>query len=344
MGKILFILAISICFMLNAKGQSITVDDLLSLSSLSSKNIDNYLNKKGFVSTGKSLQNNLLGTTFSEIRKKKSKDTSGIVRSINCYSNDDADYFVLSTSSIQEYQKGNDRLKQAGFRVDSIQANSPAGAAVYKKNNITIAANSVADEDIPIYIFSLKKRELPQADKIKHAEDLLEFDSHEYLVSYFGKRNVKEDVYNFSDKQLKKCSVLFPNTNQQATFIWEDEKTLSKISYILISGILPTASVMQFRSSVSENKWTLKNGIYSHITIRELLELNGTDFEFYGKNSEFSYMVSPESTGSINFKKTGLILGCFDCSSLLLNQKKISAMDAIGKSLDLYVVYIMIMP
>jgi hypothetical protein len=345
MGKILIILSVLFSYMCNTYGQSITVDDLLTLSSLSPKNIDGYLNKKGFVSAGKSLQDDLIGKTFVEGKKVKSKDTSGIIRSISLYKREDIDYYVLHTSSIQEYRDGSSRLKKAGFFCDSSKGKGEARPMLFQKRNISVIGNSETEEGYTGYTFSLQKKELPNPNNIRYADDLLMFDSHEYLVSFFGQKNVKQDVYYFSEKELKKCSVLFPNTNQQVTFIWNDEITLSKISYILISGILPTAGAVQFSASVSQNKWNLKNGIYSNITIRELLELNGEDFEFYGRNSEFSYMVSPESKGDIDFKKVGITLGCFDCSSSqLLDQKKISASDAVDRGLAIYVVYIMIMP
>jgi len=345
MAKPLLILSSLLLLSGHLKSQSITVDDLVALSSVSSKNIDNFLGKKGFVSAGKSEQYGSPGTTFIENRKLKSKDTTGIYRTIIHYSKDDADYFVLQTNSIGEFNDGNSKLKKKGFYCPQNKTANPLAPIVYKKKNITIAANSITEDGMPLYTFSLEKKELPNPNSIRFAEDLLSFDSHEYLVSYFGQKNVKEDVYYFSEKELKKCSVLFPNTSKQATFIWEDEKALSKLSYILISGILPTANGFQFSASVSENKWQLKNGLYVNINIRELLDLNGDDFEFYGRNSEFAYMVVPGSKGSIDFNKIGLTLGCFDCSSSsLLDQKKISITEAIEHSLAMYVVYIMIMP
>jgi hypothetical protein len=345
MGKFFFILIVSLSCMCNAHSQSITVDDLLALSSLSTKNIDSYLNKKGFVSAGKSLQDDLVGSTFIENRKAKSKDTLGIIRSISLYKKEDIDYYVFHTSSVQEYRDGSNRLKKAGFFSDSSKGKGSAGPILFQKRNITVIANAEVEDGFTEYTFLLKKKELPNPNNIRYAEDLLMFDSHEYLVSFFGQKNVKQDVYYFSEKELKKCSVLFPNTSKQVTFIWNDEIALSKLSYILISGISPTASGVQFSASVSENKWNLKNGISCNMSIRELLDLNGDDFEFYGRNSEFSYMVAPENKGSIDFKKTGLTLGCFDCSSSsLLDQKKVSAGDAVDRGLAMYVVYIMIMP
>ena len=345
MAKSLLLLTVFLCFAFIAKSQSITVDDLVTLSSVSSKNIDNYLGKKGFVTAGRMEQDNALSTTFIESKKTRSKDTSGIIRRVNHYSKENADYFILQTTSIDEFNDGNSRLKKTGFSCGDVKGPDAASPLCYRKNNLTISADTKTEDGVPVYTFLLEKKEKPNPKTIRFAEDLLTFDSHQFLVSYFGQKNVKEDVYYFSEKELKKCSVLFPNTSQQATFIWDDEKSMSKLSYVLISGILPTEGALKFSSSVSENKWQLKNGIYANMSIKELYEVNEADFEFYGVNSEFSYMVVPGSKGAVDFSKIGITFGCFDCSSSpLLEKKKITASEAIKHSLTIYVVYIMIMP
>jgi hypothetical protein len=171
------------------------------------------------------------------------------------------------------------------------------------------------------------------------------FDSHEYLASYFGEENVKKDVYYFSEKKFKKCSVLFGNSNRQVVFVWEDEENLSKLSYILISGVMPTENGLPFNDNIGRNKWSFKNGIYSGMSIRELLEINNRDFKFYGVDSEFSMMVEPENTGYIDFKRVGIMLSCLDgTGSPILKKQKISAEEAVENRLALHVFYIMLTP
>ena len=343
MGRILLLLFFCSPFLCYSQKQTITVDDLLTLSSLSPKNTDSYLNRKGFVAAGKNVQGDLVRSTFIENHKKKSKDTLNIIRSVSLYKKDDIEYYILHTSSLEEYQDGKSRLKKAGFLSDS--SKSMFTPFLFQKRNYKVIADLVKEDGITEYTFSLQKRILPSSDSIQYADDLLMFDSHEFLISFFGEQNVKHDVYFFSEKELKKCSVLFPNTNQQVTFIWDDQVSLTGLSYILISGMLPTVSAVLYSGNVSQNKWGLKNGIYSNMNLKELLELNNKDFEFYGRKSEFSYMVVPGEGGLIDFKKIGLTLGCFNCgSSALLDKAKISAIEAINNSITLYVVYIMLMP
>ncbi|MEO7394499.1 MAG: hypothetical protein ABIU11_06105 [Chitinophagaceae bacterium] len=343
MVKILLIFIFSTFLLIPVKGQTITIDDLIALSSIPLKNTDSYLNRKGFVAPHKIIPNDPSPLTFNEIKKRKSKDTSSIYRSISLYKKAELEYYELHTSSEKEYNEGKRRLTMTGFLSDSTNKIN-SSTILFLKNNIRIIAKSESQNGIDQYSFVLEKKPILKPNAVEYAEDLLKFDSHEYLLSVFGPQNVKQDIYYFTEKELKKCSVLFPNSSMQVIFIWNNETTLSKLSYLLISGILPTLKAIQYNSSISQNKWTLRNGIYSNMSIRELMEVNGEDFEFYGRNSEFSYMIEPKSTGKIDFKKIGVTLGCFDCSSPLLEKTKIKASSAIASTLGLYVVYIMIMP
>ena len=324
--------------------QSLSVNDLLAISSLSPKNFDSYMNKKGFVSAGKSMLNDAMATSFFAKIRKGEKNKPDVSRSVDLYKQDDTYCFALHTSSFKEYMDGRNQLSKAGFFCGNKEDTGSLVTFLYQKRNICVQANAAIEDEQVVYTFLLQKKELPNPASVEYADDLLKFNSHEYLVSFFGE-NVKKDVYYFSEKELKKCSVLFPNTSQQAVFIWDDEVNMQHLSYILISGILPTLSAVQYSGNVSQNKWVLKNGIYSGMKLKELLRINENDFQFYGRNSEFAFMVDPQSPGNIDFKKAGIMLGCIDCNgSSLLNNAKVSAADAIKNSLSLHIFYIMISP
>lgn len=346
MVKVFFIFIFSLSRMLTIHGQSLTVDDLLDLSSQSPKSVDNYMSKKGFSKAGKSVQDNAMAVTFFEKKSANSTDSLFINRSVDFYKKDDISFFVLHTSSRNEYQDGRNRLKNAGFLFDTKKDTSLEAPILFRKKNITIQTNYNTDEDVPVYTFLLQKRDMPNPGNIRFAEDLVKFDSHEYLVSFFGEANVKEDGYYFSEKEIKKCSVLFGNTSQQAVFVWDDEENMSKLSYVIISGVLPTVSARQKGLNIGQNTWMLKSGVYSGMGLRQLLQLNQEDFQFYGRNSELSFMVEPNNTGRVDFKKVGIMLNCLECSSntRLLENTKVSAADAIDNSLSLNVFYIMITP
>ena len=345
MGRLFFILAFICPAICMAQGRPLTVDELVNLSSLSPQNFDNYIIKNGFTVKRRSIVENAMGYTFFEGKTGKVADTSTITRSINLYKKDDTWCIAFHTSSIDEYINGRNKLKKLDFFSDAKSDSGLKAPLLFQKKAVTVQASFDQEEDDPVYTFVVKKKEIPNPGSIRYAEDLLRFDSHEYLVSCFGENNVKKDTYIFSEKESKKCSVLFPNTNKQAVFIWDDESNYRKISYILISGTLSTPDAKEYSGSFSHNKWEMKNGIYQGMRISDLLRLNSNDFTFYGNQSEYSMMVEPRVTGSINFKWIGIGFNCFNCDrAVLLNKQKVSASDAVNNNLAMHISCIMISP
>jgi hypothetical protein len=331
--------------MLLATSQSLTVSDLLTLSSTPSKSIDNYLGKKGFVLASNHPDPDGGITNISFIQKKKaSRDADSVIRTVDLYKKEDCYFFILNTSSVAEYENGCNWLKKNQFFYVAGDDSSRTAAYTFQKRNYVISTEPVISEQDTLYRISVRKKQIPEIKEVQYAEDLLRFDSHEYLISFFGERSVKKDDYYFSENELKKCSVLFPNTNQQAIFIWDDEENYSKLSYVLISGILPTMSAVQYTGFVSQNKWISKTGLYSGMGLTDLIKINNADINFYGRNSEFSFLIDPASKGNINFKKCGVMLGCIGCGGLgdLLDKEKINTQEAVERNLQLYIFYLMI--
>ena len=304
------------------------------------------MSEKGFLSGGRTMQDDAMALTFLGKQQVNPDSTDTIVhsRTVNLYKKENAYCFAYHTSSYEEFVEGRNRLKKANFFYPEGKDTSQEVSMLFQHKNITIETSKEIEEGNPVYTFLLKKKELPVI-VTRFAEDLLAFDSHEYLATYFGEENVKKDVYYFSEKKFKKCSVLFGNSNRQVVFVWEDEENLSKLSYILISGVMPTEEGRPFNDNIGRNIWSFKNGIYSGMSIRELLEINKRDFKFYGADSEFSMMIEPENTGYIDFKRVGIMLSSLDGSSPpLLKKQKISAEDAVENHLALHVFYIMLKP
>jgi hypothetical protein len=343
---ILVLPCFTVCFA-QAQVPSFSVDDLLTLSSLSPKKFDHYMSEKGFLSGGRTIQNNAMALTFlgkQEVNPDDSINSIIHTRTVNLYKKENAYCFAYHTSSFEEFIEGRNRLKKANFFYPENKDTNQEVPMLFQHKNITIQASKDIEEGNPVYTFLLKKKELPTI-VTRFAEDLLIFDSHEYLATYFGEENVKKDVYYFSEKKFKKCSVLFGNSNRQVVFIWEDEDNLSKLSYILISGVMPTGEGLPFNDNIGRNIWSFKNGIYCGMSIRELLEINKRDFKFYGVNSEFSMMIEPENFGYIDFKRVGVMLSSLDGTSPpLLKKQKISAEEAVENHLALHVFYIMLAP
>jgi hypothetical protein len=332
------------CLALNlAQAQSLTIDDLVSLATLSPQHYDDNIVKKGFPIKRRNIIDNITGFTF---RANKNKDDSlATLRSIDLYKKNDTWCIAYHTTSLEEFTKGHAQLQKMCSSVKALSDTSCKSPFLFQKKTITIQPVTGWERDDDIYTFLVTRKEIPDRSNVRFADDLVRFDSHEYLVSCFGEANVKKDTYLFADNESKKCSVLFPNTDEQAVFIWDDEVNYRKISYILISGTISTPGAKEYTASISHNKWELKNGIYPGMRLSDLLRLNSNDFKFYGNQSEYSMMVEPKITGSINFKWIGIGFNCFNCDrSVVLDKQKVSASDAVNSNLAMHVSCIMITP
>ena len=343
MGRLFLIVAFLCPAICIGQLPSFSVDDLANISSVSPQNFDDYIVKKGFCVKRRNIFDNLMGYTFYQ--KRDPSDSNPVTRSIDLYKNGDTWNVAMHTSSFTEFITGRSELKKLNFNFDDDDDTALVSPLVFQRKAITIQAGTDTVEDEVLYTFRFKRKEIPDPGSVHYAEDLLKFDSHEHLVACFGESNVKKDVYLFSETESKKCSILFPNSSHQAVFIWKEENNYRDLSYIIISGTPPTPDADQFNGSYSNNKWELKNGIYQGMRISDLLRLNSNDFKFYGNQSEYSMMVEPKVTGSINFKWIGIGFNCFNCDkSVVLDKQKVSATDAVNNNLAMHVSCIMIKP
>ena len=224
-----------------------------------SKNIDHFMRKKGFEVAA--VKTDSMGTqaTFM-IKLKKNNTYSGTKRSIDISIHEDCKYFILHTASGEDYIEGEKTLVQLGFFYDTKKVIDSTASVFFQKGNITIQARPDNENNDLKYTFILKERKIPST--VKYAEELFQFDSHEFLVSFFGEQNVKKDMYYFSEKELKKCSVLFSGTKYQVVFVWGDENNLNNLLYILVPHVLPTAGAEKI-SLTGNSEWQFKNGIYA---------------------------------------------------------------------------------
>ena len=152
-------------------------------------------------------------------------------------------------------------------------------------------------------------------------------------------------MYYFSENELKKCSVLFSGTRRQAVFVWGDENNLDNLSYILLSNVLPTAGGQKNSPLTGNNEWQSQNGIHAGMAIKDLLKINEMDFDIYGNGSDLAFMVKPDETGKIDFKKTAVMLSCRNCfDDKMFNQQVVSALDVAKNNLPMYVYDVIIYP
>ena len=335
MKKVLLILILQNFAASVAHCQSFSVDELITLSNLPSNNIDHFMRKKGFVLSGSISDSVTMRAGFIQKLKSNKKDIE-TKRSIDIYIKNDAKCFTLHTSVLNEYIEGQRRIIKSAFIYDTLKDMSKASSMLFQKDNITIMATREVRDSIMQYSFELKQKSIPSS--LKYAEDLLQFDSHEFLVSFFGEQNVKKDLYYLSEKELKKCSVLFSGTPRQAVFVWGDEINLNNLAYVIVSNVLPTEGAKKINPLSGNNEWQLKNGIYPGMAIKDLLKINEMDFDIYGNKSELAFIVKPNEYGKIDFKKTAVMLSCHGCfDNKIFNQKLVSALDVAKANLPMLV-------
>jgi hypothetical protein len=328
--------------MANAFGQSFTVRDLLEMGNTPSNNITYFMNKNGFALNYSNPASDTLQASYIA-RGKRGKPYKGPLKSIDYYSKDNSRFFLLHTLSYDDFIDGEKSLIRSSFIFDKTKDINKDSSILFQKQNMAILAFKETKDSVAEYTFKLQQKKIP--DSVVYAEDLLQFDSNEFLVSYFGAKNVTKDLYYFSEKELKKCSVLFSGTPYQAAFVWGDEDNLSNLAYIIVSNVLPTKRGLQNGVADRDNAWKFTNGVHLGMALRDLLRLNESDFDVYGINSELAFMIKPNATGKINFKKTAIMLTCNDCyGNKLLEQPEVSALDLAKANLPLRVFDVIIYP
>jgi hypothetical protein len=99
--------------------------------------------------------------------------------------------------------------------------------------------------------------------------DLLTIESEAALKEKYGAENITQSEEWFAEGTVKlTLSVLYPETEKEVKFTWQDEATLSGISNIAI----------ERKGSV----WKTNKGITIGTKLSELEKLNGQAFTFYG--------------------------------------------------------------
>ena len=321
--------------------QSFTVHDLIGLSTMQPAAISSYMYKKGFIPDKDNTSDSITSYIQKFTKRKAERDT---LKSIDLYEKHSSKYFVLHSSSPADYEEGRKSLLKSKFVYNTKKDISKDPSIVFQKANISVESTmQVKDTLTNLYTFTLQEKKIP--DSVYYAEDLLQFDSREFLVSYFGERNVRNDLYYFSEKELKKCSVLFGGGPHQAVFIWGNEDDLDSLSYIIVSNVLPTKSGQESGITDESNDWKFKSGVRWGMPVRDMLRLNEMDFYLYGNTSDLALTAKPEITGKINFKKTGIMFKCDNCAdNAIFRQDEVSALDIAKANLALQIFSIIMYP
>lgn len=291
-----------------AFSQHFSIKDLIDLTSYSANKFDNHIAKKDFRRDYYApRENSAISNYVQKVRKNDST-----IRTIALEASVEKSSIQYQTSSLQEKEVLQQQLVTAGFHSASDTINTNNGPML-QLNNLRAYTSVELRDGISLYTVIVERKELPKVRDLQFAEDLLSITSHEYLCYVFGKDAVKKDVFYYSDTDTNKCSVLYPNSNRQVIFIWNDEVNYSNTAFILIGGQLQTTNTAGNTLSIEHNLWRSRQGIYSGMTLRELQALNEESINFYSWGQEQEGMLAPKNRGKIDFAKVGVVLNCLNC-------------------------------
>ena len=157
MKKLLLILFLQAFIIGTTVGQSFTINDLMTLAYMPSKNIDHYMKKKGFILSG-SFSDNVTMTANFIPRAKRNMESTHVKRNVGLSIKDNSKYFTLHTSDLNEYLAGSRSLIKAGFFYDTLKDISKKSSMLFQKANISIKATSAIEDGVVQYCFELKQR------------------------------------------------------------------------------------------------------------------------------------------------------------------------------------------
>lgn len=305
MKKIYITLCVLACWA-GAQSQDFSVSDLVSYTAYTPARFQTSVARKGFRMAG--FNSGEEGRAYTW-HPKKATTVDSVERTIFRYEKDAKATVAFQTTSAEEADVLRRELRKEGYHyADS------AKIELYQKGAITVQPVKQEDGDKVVYRFNIERAVLPKARDIQFAEDFLQLTSHEYLVTVFGAENVKGDQFYFSEKEINRCSVLFPNSSRQVIFIWNDEENLRNPAFILIGGQLMAQGSLSDGRQIEQNVWRSQQGIYASMSLGELQRLNGSSFGVWSWQSEQPGVVARKNTGSIDFTHLSVVLNCLDCS------------------------------
>jgi hypothetical protein len=322
----------------SAQKQEITLDGLITCSTMKPEPLSEYLKHKGFKAYTDSLN-----TGLSFLRCSKDKTEKQIIgRSENtaCIT------ISLQTTSEAEFLNWQQELQKNDFHTYKEKGNTSPNIVSFQKRNLKARLCQLQNSKPAFYSIVLESKKLPTPNEFQYAEDLLQLTSHEYIAAVFGTTNVKEDLFYFSEKEVSKCSILFPNTSNQVFFIWNDEENRQDISFLILGGISDSDGNSSIFNGNQFHRWRSSQGIHLGMSLKELQTLNGQPLEFYGWDTDQPGFIVKKNNGHINFQSLGVQLQCLDCyKSDISNSAPILSSESVLNANDrVFVNTLMILP
>ncbi len=297
-------------------GQVLSADELISLARIPASKMKGYLTKKGFVLNSRQQMEDTLWSNYyyRKAMDNEADKSDTAVRAIYRAELKESFTITYETTSLQEYRLIIDQFRKAGFVCKETMDSLLTKPLLFQYLNNSMRTGNTITAGVQKYALQVQTKLFPNPKDIYYADDLLAFSSHEYLEFYFGKSNVKNDLYYFSSNEIARCSVLFLNTRRQVVFIWRDELNRCTIDRLIFGGQQKLESSLNSNRFIAENSWVFKSGIRPGMSLLELRRIHGKDFNFYGGNSINPGSIIADSTGKLDFNKESIILSCMNCS------------------------------
>ena len=274
---------------------------ITSLMDQPRKKVENYLQKKGFSREGYS--QDLIFTS------QNLEDSVMVSRSFQFVFKEDALQLLYRTTSLKEHESWKKELMQTATPFTS---NQHSGLFYNAKEELTLKYSEEKHDTVASYILTATKKPLPKIKDLIFAEDLLQFGAHVYLEAMFGKHNVKEETFYFSENMQKKCTIIYPNTSRQAIFLWNDEENLKDLAFIII-GEYETKSSENVQSPLTLAQWRSRQGISCGMSLQELEMANQREVNFYRWRTAMSGTLN-SNKGSLDFSRIEIVLDCLNCN------------------------------
>ena len=318
-----------------------SIRDLAAMSQMTVQKFDAHILKKDYRRDYYSPRETQTEYAYYQQKPKKKEK---MLHTLSYKAESDLTHVGFQTSSEKERDELFEELRRSGF----VQYGKPAPAtqlhSLYQKDEYTVGYSVEIKDTVTLYTFLLQRKSLPKVKEVAYAEDLLPYSSHEYLRSSFGAGNVREDVFYYSETETNKCSVLFPGTEREVIFVWQDEQQLRKPAFLLVGGNLKPDNSLAANRQIRHNVWRSRQGVYAGMSLQELEDVNNGVVKFYGWHTEQAGMLLPQNSGTINFKELGLVLHCINCDSEVKPINVVSSNQAIQQAQKVHVATLVILP
>ena len=303
MKKALPFLFLLLSVITSAQKRNFDLSDLVQSASVPDEKLISYANKIGFKI------NKLVAIDPEQPQFVNKSNKEKIVRLLSKHETKDGATVAFETSSEYEYKLLKQDLLNNNF---SKVTGTPKNMEEFQKENFIVKVYPPL-VDSAHYRIVIDRKAMPMPSELMYAEDLLQFSSHEYLVSVYGRSNVKKDTFYFSEKEFTTCSVLFPNTFSQAIYLWEDEKNFRTTSFIIIGERWDNDHSFLNTQGAAHNKWKSRNGIFIGMSLNDLVKLNEQHIEIYGWSTDEPGFATANNQGTLDFKKVSVQFLCLEC-------------------------------